>query len=353
MAAPRFSILIPTKNRSEIVGGAIESALAQTYGDLEIIVSDNDDSESATRDAVAKYGDPRIRYFRTSGKLPMHENWENALAQAQGQWVLILEDKMRLVRNALEILVECANRFGNAIFSYDISFAKGPSIPDPPILPAVERWTTEETIRAFCTFSSEFYKLLPKSLDSCAPLELLRAARQSSPTGLVYSYVTPDYSSAFLLLSQVDSMYFIKAPLVYIPNNWMAETKYSVGQATYKKAALTARWLNELPVTTEEIQSYAPVKCKWLWLNNVLYDFFTKFKRAGVRAEIDWIEYHAFCVIIVILGKRMGANMQEEIDAIKASLRERSIGFKLRFTMSVARRIAHQAFLTVKRKLLG
>jgi hypothetical protein len=148
-------------------------------------------------------------------------------------------------------------------------------------------------------------------------------------------------------------MYFIKAPLVYIPNNWMAETKYSVGQATYKKAALTARWLNELPVTTEEIQSYAPVKCKWLWLNNVLYDFFTKFKRNGVRAEVDWVEYHAFCVIIVILGKRMGANMQEEIDAIKASLRERSVGFKLRFATSVARRIGHQAFLTVKRQLFG
>jgi glycosyltransferase involved in cell wall biosynthesis len=351
MTAPRFSILVPTKNRSEILGGAIDSALAQSFRDFEIILSDNDDSESATRDVVARYDDPRIRYFRTSGKLPMHENWENALSHARGEYVLLLEDKMRLVTNALEILDYYAKKLGKVILSYNLRFAKGASIPDPSLYPAAKLWTTQDAIQSFCRFSKEFYNLLPKSLDSCAPTELLRTAKQASSTGLVYSYVTPDYSSAFLLLSQVDSFYFIEKPLIYVPNDWMSDIKYSTGQATYKKAALTARWLNELPVTIDEIQSYAPIKCKWLWLNNVLYDFFTKFKRPGVSAEVNWIEYHAFTVIIILIGKRMGAKMAEEISALKESLRKRTLAFQLRVWWSVSVRMVQGVCLILKHRV--
>ena len=38
MAQPRFSIVIPTYNREELVGYTIQSVLKQTFGDLEIIV---------------------------------------------------------------------------------------------------------------------------------------------------------------------------------------------------------------------------------------------------------------------------------------------------------------------------
>jgi glycosyltransferase involved in cell wall biosynthesis len=342
---------MPTKNRAELLGGAIQSALNQSFRDFEIIVSDNDDSDTATREAVAKFNDPRIRYFRTSGKLPMHDNWENAFAQARGEYILLLEDKMRLVGNALEILNHYFQKYGNVVLSYDLRFAKEPTIPDPPLYPAAKHWTTEQAISEFCSFTLRFFKLLPKTLDSCAPAELLRAARKASPTGLLYSYVTPDYSSGFLILSQVDSFYFIDSPLIYVPNNWMADGKYSTGQATYKKAPLTARWLNELPVTTDEIQSYAPVKCKWLWLNNVLYDFYTKFKKPGFTPQINWVEYHAFCFIIVLMGKRMGAKMTEEIDAIKASLQQRSFGFKIAVYRSVALRLGWQFISVVKGKL--
>src|SRR6185312_2299854 len=103
MKPPFFSILLPTKNRSEIVPGAIQSALDQTFNDFELIISDNDDSEIATRQAVAKFEDSRIRYFRTSGKLRMYENWENAFNQASGEYVLVLEDKQRLVKDALSV----------------------------------------------------------------------------------------------------------------------------------------------------------------------------------------------------------------------------------------------------------
>lgn len=55
------SVVIPTFNRAAIVTRAIDSALVQTYGDIEVIVVD-DGSSDGTRDVVASYGG-RVRYF--------------------------------------------------------------------------------------------------------------------------------------------------------------------------------------------------------------------------------------------------------------------------------------------------
>jgi len=58
---PKVSVIIPTYNRRELVQEAIDSVLAQTYTDYEIIVVD-DGSTDGTREALQeRYGD-RIRY---------------------------------------------------------------------------------------------------------------------------------------------------------------------------------------------------------------------------------------------------------------------------------------------------
>ena len=50
---PKVSVIIPTYNRAEFLRSAIESALKQTYTDLEIIVSDDkstDHTEQVVRE---------------------------------------------------------------------------------------------------------------------------------------------------------------------------------------------------------------------------------------------------------------------------------------------------------------
>ena len=58
----KFSIIIPTYNRAAFLPKAIESVLAQTCTDWELIVVD-DGSIDNTREVVAQYNDKRITYI--------------------------------------------------------------------------------------------------------------------------------------------------------------------------------------------------------------------------------------------------------------------------------------------------
>lgn len=98
MNYPKVSIIIPTYNRANYLSQAIESALAQDYPNLEVIVSDNASTDE-TPEVVKKYiGDPRFKYFRNEKNLGMVGNWRRALYEyATGDWALILSDDDYLI----------------------------------------------------------------------------------------------------------------------------------------------------------------------------------------------------------------------------------------------------------------
>ena len=86
---PKVSVIIPTYQRSHLVGQAIESVLAQTYCDYEIIVV-NDGSTDNTGEILAQYGDRIVAIHQENRGLPAARN--AGIRVAQGQYLAFLDD---------------------------------------------------------------------------------------------------------------------------------------------------------------------------------------------------------------------------------------------------------------------
>jgi glycosyltransferase involved in cell wall biosynthesis len=85
---PKVTIAIPTHNRGNWVVGALESALAQTYEDREVIVVDNGSTDD-TGERLAPYLD-RIRYIRQENRGRAGSR-NRAIEEARGDYISFLD----------------------------------------------------------------------------------------------------------------------------------------------------------------------------------------------------------------------------------------------------------------------
>ncbi|MBT0653788.1 glycosyltransferase family 2 protein [Geomobilimonas luticola] len=112
----KVSVCIPTYNYGRFIADAIESVLAQTFSDYELIISDNC-SDDNTRHIVEKYtiSDSRIRYYCNEQNIGMVGNWNRCLELAQGEYVKILCADDLLEPICLEESVNALECYTNAV----------------------------------------------------------------------------------------------------------------------------------------------------------------------------------------------------------------------------------------------
>jgi glycosyltransferase involved in cell wall biosynthesis len=111
------SICIPTYNGARYLRPCLNSALAQTFPDFELVVVD-DGSTDATQDIVRSYAasDPRIRVWRNERNLGLVANWNRCAELPTGEWVKFLfqddllepsclEEMLRASRSGVDLVV--------------------------------------------------------------------------------------------------------------------------------------------------------------------------------------------------------------------------------------------------------
>ncbi len=101
----KFNVIIPTRERADTLFHCLRTVVAQEYENLSIIVSDNY-SQDNTREVVASFADPRIKYINTGKRISMSHNWEFALSIVNDGWVTFLGDDDGLLPGSLYKVAE-------------------------------------------------------------------------------------------------------------------------------------------------------------------------------------------------------------------------------------------------------
>lgn len=90
MSEPKVTVLMPALNGADYLREAVDSVLAQTMPDFELLVIDNA-STDATPDLLRGYDDPRLRVLRNDRTVPLPVSLNRGLAEARTPLVARLD----------------------------------------------------------------------------------------------------------------------------------------------------------------------------------------------------------------------------------------------------------------------
>lgn len=90
MAAPRVSIVVPAYNNGEFIEATMDSILAQTYTDFEVVVADHSSTDDTWDKLQAFAGDERVRLLTTPAGGGAPANWKRVTAEASGELIKLV-----------------------------------------------------------------------------------------------------------------------------------------------------------------------------------------------------------------------------------------------------------------------
>lgn len=125
---PKVSVIIPAYNAAKTITETLESALAQTFEDFEIIVAD-DGSTDNTSETVLRLADAdeRVKLFQVNKNQGVAKARNFAISNAGGEWIAFLDSDDLWEKDKLEKQLKLADEKNADIVycSYGIIDAKG------------------------------------------------------------------------------------------------------------------------------------------------------------------------------------------------------------------------------------
>lgn len=105
VVVPDVSVCIPAYRAEPYLRSSIESVLAQTYTDWELVIVDNA-SWDRTGEIARSYGDPRIVVHTNPSTVPLADNWNRAVNLSRGRLVKLLPADDEIRPDCLELQVK-------------------------------------------------------------------------------------------------------------------------------------------------------------------------------------------------------------------------------------------------------
>ena len=210
MQKPKYSIVIPTCDRANLLEYTIKGCLLQNYDNYELLVSDNysNDNTKVILDSFKK--DPKIRVVETKSRLAMPNHWEFAMSHALGEYIIILGDDDGISPDLLSILDNIIDQNDANIIKWESYCYHHPDWPGPEANNLrvdkkcsykVHNILPEIIIKDYANFK---FKYFPNLLQTCFSYDLYKLAK--SKAGRVF-VGAPDYSCPVLMLMDSKAKY--------------------------------------------------------------------------------------------------------------------------------------------------
>ena len=210
MNNPKFSIIIPTCERANLLEHTIAGCLLQDYSDYEILVSNNYSNDQTPYVLDRFKNESQIRVVETETRLAMPSHWEFAMSHAHGKYIIFLGDDDGISPNLLEVLDDIIELDGANIIKWQSVLYHHPDWPD------VEANTLRVSSR--CSYNIHDispervigdyanceFKYFPNLLQTCFSHDLLKRAKEKASRIFVGA---PDYSCPALLLMDSKAKY--------------------------------------------------------------------------------------------------------------------------------------------------
>jgi glycosyltransferase involved in cell wall biosynthesis len=152
--SPLVSVVIPTHNRSGLLTLTLRSALRQHGVDLEVIVID-DGSTDDTAAAVARIGDPRVRYVRHATALGVSTARNHGIEESRGDWIAFLDDDDLWAPDKLASQLEAAGSSATWVYTGDVEMDARQRViagsPPPPPSVVVRRLPRASLVPGGCS----------------------------------------------------------------------------------------------------------------------------------------------------------------------------------------------------------
>ena len=145
------SIVMPSYNTAAYISDSINSILAQTHTDWELIIVD-DCSTDHTEEIVAGFCDPRIRFIKNETNSGAAISRNRALREAKGKWVAFLDSDDTWEPEKLERQIAFMKEHGYKFTYTDYRIClNGEWLPYVYTGPAV---VNERRMKNYCYFST-------------------------------------------------------------------------------------------------------------------------------------------------------------------------------------------------------
>ncbi len=233
MSKPRITVIIPTRERCDVLEKSLRTVTAQDYDNLEIIVSDNF-SGDATCEVVRAANDPRIRYLNTGKRLSMSHNWEFALSHVEDGWVSIIGDDDGLLPGCLTKISEVVRSFRVLAIRTKVCGYSWPSLTGKefgllrvPFGNGSEVRGTRRWLDLVLTARANYTDLPMLYNGGFVSMAVLKEIK--GKTRAIYQSCIPDVYSAVAISSSIDRYVYLAEPVAI-----NGASKHSTGSAQFK-----------------------------------------------------------------------------------------------------------------------